>query len=329
MMAVLSRDNLVPLLKRLSEKMEVIAPILVEGTTVFATWKGEPLALEENPLSSPVEFLLPQKEVLFSYVQYGHRYTFEAALWRARLIFGIRPCDLKAISILDMLFGAEPHDEAYLARRRSTVLVAYNCSRPGVDCSCLQMDAGPGGREGFDLQLTEIGSGYLAEAGSPAGAKMLEEQAEFFSEAREEHLQEKEKLLKEAREMLEPREDRSPSALKSAMEKADWEALGKRCLACGSCTLVCPVCHCFNILDQGVPDGQRIRCRDCCLLSGFSRMASGANPRATQGERLKNWYLDKFEYIPANTGLWGCVGCGRCSRVCLGEMDRWALEVKR
>lgn len=329
MMAFLPRDNLLPLLKRLGEKMEVVAPILVEGTPVFATWKGEPLALEENPLSSPVELLLPQKEVLFSYVQYGHRYTFEPALWRARLIFGIRPCDLKAISVLDMLFGAEPHDEAYLARRRSTVLVAYSCNRPAAECSCLQMEAGPSAEEGFDLQLSEIGSGYLVEAGSPTGATILKEQAEFFSPAKDENLQEREEVLKEARAVLESRAERSPIAVKEAIERADWEALGKRCLACGSCTLVCPVCHCFNILDQGVPDGERIRCRDCCLLSGFSRMAGGANPRATPGERLKNWYLDKFEYILANTGLWGCVGCGRCSRVCLGEMDRWRLEEKR
>jgi sulfhydrogenase subunit beta (sulfur reductase) len=329
MMALLSRDNLMPLLKRLSEKVEIVAPILVEGTPVFDTWRGEPLALEENPLISPVEFLFPQKEVLFSYSQYSHRYTFEAPPWRPRIIFGIRPCDLKAISILDMLFGSEPHDETYLARRRSTVLVSYNCRRPEPDCSCLQMDAGPESGAGFDLQITEIESGYLVESGSPTGDKILEEQAEFFSIAQEEHLQEKERLLKEAREMLEARRERSPSAIEEAMKKADWEALGKRCLACGSCTLVCPVCHCFNILDQGVPDGERIRCRDSCLLSGFSRMASGANPRPSQGDRLRNWYLDKFEYIPANTGLWGCVGCGRCSRVCLGEMDRWRLEVER
>jgi len=329
MMAMLSRENLVLLLKKLGEKMEIVAPILVEGTPVFATWRGEPLALEENPLCSPVELLLPQKEVLFSYVQYSGRYTFESTPPRLRLIFGIRPCDIKAISILDRLFGSEPQDETYMARRRSTILVAYSCSRPGKDCCCLQMDAGPAAREGFDLQLTEIESGYVIETGSARGAEILREQAELFSEARAEDLQERERLRKEASEILACRGERSPSAIEKAIEKADWEALGRRCLLCGSCTLVCPVCHCFNILDQGVPDGQRIRCRDCCLLSGFSRMASGANPRPSPGDRLKNWYLDKFEYIPANTGLWGCVGCGRCSRVCLGEMDRWHLEVKR
>jgi len=44
---------------------------------------------------------------------------------------------------------------------------------------------------------------------------------------------------------------------------------------------------------------------------------------------MKNWYLDKFEYIPQRTGLLGCVGCGRCSKVCLAEMDRWSLEARR
>ncbi len=29
-----------------------------------------------------------------------------------------------------------------------------------------------------------------------------------------------------------------------------WEELGKRCLACGSCTNVCPTCYCFNVTDS-------------------------------------------------------------------------------
>ena len=110
---------------------------------------------------------------------------------------------------------------------------------------------------------------------------------------------------------------------------ADWETLGRECLSCGGCTFVCPVCHCFNIVDLGIPDGERVRCRDTCILSGFSRMTSGANPRRTPGERMHNWYLDKFEYIPQKTGLPGCVGCGRCTRVCLAEIDRWKLEAVR
>jgi ferredoxin len=58
-------------------------------------------------------------------------------------------------------------------------------------------------------------------------------------------------------------------------------------------------------------------------------MAGGSNPRKGQGERMQNWYRDKFEYILKKTGMAGCVGCGRCGKVCLAEMDRWKLEAAK
>ncbi len=134
--------------------------------------------------------------------------------------------------------------------------------------------------------------------------------------------------MKAARDDIEAR----PGSLKEigeAIKRADWTALGRQCLNCGGCSFICPICHCFNIVDLGVPDGERIRCRDSCIFSGFSRMTSGVNPRRSQGERMQNWFLDKFEYIPEKTGMIGCVGCGRCSQVCLAEIDRHKLEVCR
>jgi len=329
MKAFLPKDNLVPLLTRVGGYMEVVAPIEVEGVPVFASWSGEFLALKDNPLVSPLEFFLPQRETLFRYVQDSGRYSFEAPLGKVRLVFGIRPCDLRALTVLDSIFGSQPMDQLYFDKRRSTVLVALNCSQPGEGCFCEHLGSGPQCSDAVDLQLTEIADGYVIETGSPAGILIMKAHPEFFLEARRSHLLEKDELMKQAKEAMKDRIPRSLPEIKEAIEKADWSSLGRLCLNCGSCTFVCPVCHCFTIQDLGVPDGERIRCRDSCLFSGFSRMAGGANPRSERGNRMKNWYLDKFEYIPQRTGLLGCVGCGRCSKVCLAEMDRWSLEARR
>ena len=129
MKTLLSRDMLVPFLTEIGKKLEVVAPVLTNGERVFCTWTGQPLALDENPLNPPAEFLLPQRETLFRYVQESGRYTFEEERPMSRLIFGIRPCDLRAVSVLDRLFGADPRDHHYLSRRRSTLMAAMNCHK--------------------------------------------------------------------------------------------------------------------------------------------------------------------------------------------------------
>lgn len=322
----LRRENVVPLLEELAKTLEVVAPVRVEGEAAFATWRGEALALDgDNPLASPVEFVLPKKEVLFRYVQYSGRYTFSEDPPKPRLIFGMRPCDLRALKVLDKIFGSDIPDRPYAGKRRSTIIVALNCSSPGDGCFCAQFGSGPGAEEGYDLLLTDLGRGYLVEPGSTAGVYIIRAHQRHFEEADPEDLKEKERLLALAGEEIKERgPSLNPEKMRDAIDEIDWEEAERRCLACGGCSFVCPVCHCFSVTDQGVPDGERLRCRDSCILSGFSRMTSGANPRPSLGERLRHWYKDKFVYIPDKTGLLGCVGCGRCSRVCLGEVDRWS-----
>jgi Fe-S oxidoreductase len=44
-------------------------------------------------------------------------------------------------------------------------------------------------------------------------------------------------------------------------------------------------------------------------------------PRPRLRSRLANRVLHKFTYAPAQCGLLGCVGCGRCIEACLGAID--------
>ncbi|MDM7933900.1 MAG: 4Fe-4S dicluster domain-containing protein [Methanothrix sp.] len=328
MRAFLPRECLAPWLERQRERMEVIAPVLECGAPVFTAWGGQRLALEGNPLMPPSELLLPLREVLFRYEQDCGRYSFQEPDPVPRMIFGIRPCDLQALAVLDRILGTPPADRPYIERRRSTVIVACSCTEPEEGCFCASLGSGPMAVDWFDLELTELSEGFLVRTGSSAGVVLIVESRDLFREAGQSEIRERDEVLRRAAGMIQARGAPSLPQIREAIERADWEALARRCLGCGSCTYLCPICHCFTIHDLGVPDGERLRCRDTCLLSGFSRMAGGINPYPEMGSRLENWYRDKFCYTPQRTGLTGCVGCGRCSRACLGGFERWSLEVR-
>ena len=96
-----------------------------------------------------------------------------------------------------------------------------------------------------------------------------------------------------------------------------WDELFKPCLACGTCTFVCPTCQCYDIKDYKTANGiQKYRCWDSCMYSDFTMMAHGNN-RTSQLQRFRQRFMHKLVYFPANNdGMYSCVGCGRCVDKC-------------
>ena len=101
-----------------------------------------------------------------------------------------------------------------------------------------------------------------------------------------------------------------------------WEELYHPCLACGTCTFVCPTCQCYDIKDYDTGHGiQRYRCWDSCMYSDFTMMAHGNN-RNSQMQRFRQRFMHKLVYFPANNnGMYSCVGCGRCVEKCPSSLN--------
>ena len=110
----------------------------------------------------------------------------------------------------------------------------------------------------------------------------------------------------------------------SSMKKNSTPRLGlyKPCLACGTCTFVCPTCQCYDIKDYDTGHGiQRYRCWDSCMYSDFTMMAHGNN-RTSQMQRFRQRFMHKLVYFPANNdGMYSCVGCGRCVEKCPSSLN--------
>jgi ferredoxin len=118
--------------------------------------------------------------------------------------------------------------------------------------------------------------------------------------------------------------DNIEKKLDMIFESTYWEENARKCIGCGVCTFLCPTCHCFDIHDEtntASNHGARIRVWDSCMYPEYTKQASGYNPRPTRMNRLRNRIYHKFNYIPKQYQVFGCVGCGRCIEKCPMAID--------
>ena len=330
---ILNKNHLSFWLRRLKTSHELIAPVRdVSGDIVLT----ELLQMHETALDgpalmpSPKEFLLPQMEQLFSYSGEGAEETFNK---RPRVLFGIRPCDLSAIRILDTFYLGKQKDLYYEARRSRTILIAIACNQPDPTCFCLGLGTGPFLKSGFDLQLTDLGDRFLVEAGSETGASLLKACPHIFTEplpADNDDLYEARLASQSRFEQRVNLEHVRKRIQAGVVHDSFWESVAARCFECGGCVYNCPVCTCFNVIDRASSSdrGNRFRLWDTCLFKGFTRMAGGVVPAEAKINRTKRWFHHKLLHWPAQFGTFGCVGCGRCAVSCPGRIDMATVALK-
>lgn len=238
---------------------------------------------------------------------------------------GIRSCDLAALARLDrvLLDGLYP-DAVYRRHRAGAFLVAVACERPGDTCFCVSTGTGPAPRDGFDVALTELGGGrLLAEAGSEAGASLLEELPKERATAAQ--LARAEESRAEAARSMGRRLAVGPLAgpLAAAAASPRWDEVGRRCLSCGNCTMVCPTCFCTNVeetTDLSRTRAERTRTWDSCHTLDFSYL-HGGSVRRSAAARYRQWLTHKLSSWVDQFGTHGCVGCGRCITWCPSGID--------
>jgi sulfhydrogenase subunit beta (sulfur reductase) len=286
---------------------------------------------------SPKEFLFPRTETLMSYT-FDDSSSVRLAPPRPaeieQVLFGVQPCDAAGLVRLDDVFlSGEDGDELYADRRRRTAVVSLACAVARPECFCTAVGGAPDGTDGSDAQLLPLPApgGYLLRALTPKGRELLGGLDSGWQAATEnDWAQARAQAERVATEIgRSPLPDDLPGRLMDAFGLPVWSTLAERCLGCGICAYVCPSCSCFDITDQAnAYCGTRCRSWDTCTLAGFTRHASGHNPRTDQPSRYRQRVLHKFAYFPLEReGRLMCVGCGRCVALCPVGIDiRSAVE---
>ncbi len=330
---VLNKNHLSFWLRRIRNGHELIAPVRdASGDIVLTELARMHETALDGPalLPSPKEFLLPQMEQLFCW---SDESVEEALSKKPRILFGIRPCDLSALKILDRFYLGAGRDPYYAARRENTVAIAIACNQPDPTCFCLSLGAGPFLKAGFDLQLTDLGDRFAVEAGTEAGTALIKDFSHIFTDARpvdNEDLYEARLASQSRFEKHVNLEQVRKSILAGKVSDAFWESVANRCFECGGCVYNCPVCTCFNVVDRAYASdtGKRLRIWDTCMFKGFTRMAGGSVPAERKLQRTRRWFHHKLVHWPEQFGMFGCVGCGRCAVSCPGRIDMATVALK-
>ena len=307
-------------------KYDIYAPVERNGVVLFAPVNGNgDMVLERHSVRPPKELLFPQTETMFGFKTGEKLDIISPDLGKGKaVILGIRPCDARSFSILDHLFDGDYKDEYYLSRRENTVLVGLSCNEPHHNCFCTSLDGSPGSSDDVDVLMTDLGDRYFVKSVTDKGKLLIEESKALFTNATEDDIKKKEEAISHAVESIKRGFDVNgvSEKLVGIYESDLWKEIARKCLGCGTCTYLCPTCHCFDIQDEtSGKEGKRVRVWDTCMASEYTIHASGYNPRPGRMNRIRNRVYHKYKYYPENFDEIACVGCGRCINECSVNMD--------
>lgn len=247
------------------------------------------------------------------------------------IIFGVKSCDIAGHKIQDFVYleGVEV-DSLYRVRRENTIFISSDCTDFKEVCHCLAWEILPHPTAGFDLNLSPLNDGYLAEAGSNKGEALIRQYEEYFTPAKDAQVAarkiKRENLIERLKRRLLPKHLVSRNVVQSLMRDGynldTWKQFMLTCVECGGCNFICDTCHCFLLTDKkeaGI--NKKIRLWDACLYANYARVAGGANPLKRRADRLRFRFTKKFDFFVDNLGMPACCGCGRCIEVCPARID--------
>ncbi|MFZ2053440.1 MAG: 4Fe-4S dicluster domain-containing protein [Candidatus Aminicenantales bacterium] len=335
----LQKKGLFPFLEVISKEAEVWAPVAKQGGPPAETlrdphWaslaKREKFSFERiqdfskialnttRTIIPPKKIMVPSSFNMFHFSEKG--YQEDLSHVTDRILFGIHPCDIHGLLTLDKLFAQAFPDPYYLEARKKTVILGLSCW-PDEFCFCKSTHTDII-EEGYDLFFTDLESHFLVWIGSSRGYDLIRLTPDFFDERLTEKdiqayikwQEERDKAFRTSINFT-----RMPDLMELKYKAPFWEEAGAACLACGSCTMVCPTCNCYNVVDQQFLDnrpGRRLRYWDSCTLPEYSEVAGGENFREHKSQRLRLWYTHKLQAYVSKYGKPSCVGCGRCLVTC-------------
>jgi sulfhydrogenase subunit beta (sulfur reductase) len=322
----------------LMDKGSLLAPVKEASGHNFAEIK-DPQKVDlnfYNTIISPKGAFFPHKEDFIKYKTGKPMSEAEQIEVDPKpvFLFGVRPCDVRSFSIMDIHFNAAGIVDPYWSQRRKATTIfgyAYDLNQP-VDSADFYNSLGiyAADPEGSDIFMVKKDKDLLLKSITPKGEELLA-QLNTLVDAGKDDEKYYEETLKKGKEyktrFLCIDQDIIAKKLEAIFNNNDfWTKVSSACLSCGICTFVCPNCYCFDICDDTIfSKGTRRRVWDACMFTDFTLEASGHNPRTQVYQRLRQKINHKYSYHVKKYGVISCVGCGRCTRSCPVNIDIYSI----
>jgi len=318
----LSKNNYLNFVQKLSNLFPLYAPLQKEGFLFFEKIDKEninDIVADTKRAIQPIKsFFIPPQRKVSEY--FGSSFVKEQ---EKRVILGVKSCDLHALKITDAVyygekFGKEYKDPFYIEAREKTILISFDCLSPDENCFCKLVGVDPFPQEGFDLNFSSVGEGFIVQVGSQKGEELVKDNKSLFSEVDEELIKKRERNREKITKRIEKANKDFKTAvsyrvlIRESYDSPVWKEHSENCVGCGGCNQICPTCRCFLLTDKKTEKKyERYYLWDACLLTGFARVAGGANPRSYLHQRFANRLMCKFYFFPENIDFDACTGCGR------------------
>ncbi|MFX1509329.1 MAG: 4Fe-4S dicluster domain-containing protein [Promethearchaeota archaeon] len=334
---LLKKSDLPTFVNKLSKILTIYGPVATRSQFKFdCITDGDQLRLDyDTTILPPKKYFYPPKQETLKFTRRPKLEIHDTLQdspdqdeWNGKkfLVFGVHSCDLAAISFHDAILTQIFTDPYRTKRRQEGIIFGLSCIKPCQDSFCVSAGSLTS-TDCADIMITPFRQWYHFAIQTELGLKLIEYAKELFSKSQPAQEKELTKVLKD-RESHFPNPisnfEKMPDQLDATYEGEMWTRYGRRCFGCGSCTMVCPTCFCFDVHDEvdlNLKDGARIRTWDSCQLVDFALVAGGHNFRPTLPSRVRFRIYHKFRTEPDQINQIGCVGCGRCTRTCPADID--------
>ena len=177
----LKKENLFPFLEAISEDAELWAPVKkTESKHSFQVIQNfSQIDLDyTRTILSPRKILLPPSFNMFK--ASGKQYEPDFSHVKKKIIFGMHPCDISAVLIMDQFYKHHYDDPYYLYARDNTLILGHSCW-PDEHCLCKSTGTDIV-EEGYDLFFSELENEYLVWIGSRKGDDLIRKKPDHFEE---------------------------------------------------------------------------------------------------------------------------------------------------